>query len=159
MKETRNSAKVESLNPATVVALLFKRANRGLLLDIVVFSANLFLMRLLVKYFLLVAVAAGGGDTFAGFVMFAFCLALFVLPPAGAILKRWHFHERMKDKKPDEGALAGCLFNPIFYFCLTAVIFSTINAFILQYFYGNSDPGGGIFVSSILIGLVLMIIH
>ena len=26
MKETRNSAKVESLNPATVVALLFKRA-------------------------------------------------------------------------------------------------------------------------------------
>lgn len=138
---------------------LFRRSNRGLLLDIVVFILNLFLMRLLVRYFLDIAKQAAEGDELAGFMMFLFCVSLFVLPPIGAVLKRWRYHERLKGKEPHEGALFGCLFNPIFYFCLTVVIFSAVNAFILQYFFGNGDPGGAIFVSSILLGLALMIVH
>jgi hypothetical protein len=138
---------------------LFKHSNRGLLLDIVVFILNLFLMRLLVGYFIDVAQQASAGDEIAGFVMFLFCISLFVLPPVGATLKRWHFHQRLKGRKPNESTLSGCLFNPIFYFCLTAVIFAAVNAFILQYFFGRGDPGAAIFISSIFIGLALMIIH
>jgi hypothetical protein len=154
---SKNSEKENNTKPR--LSDLFKRSNRGLLLDIVVFILNLFLMQLLVKYFLDVAGQAAAGDELAGFVIFLFCVSLFVLPPAGAVLKRWHFHERLKGKKPTESALSGCLFNPIFYFCLTAVIFSAVNAFILQYFYRNGDPGAAIFVSSIFIGLTLMVVH
>lgn len=146
---------------AAIVWQIFEHSNRGLLLDVVVFVANLFLMRLLVVYFLDVVRAAANGDSLAGTVMFLFCISLFVLPPAGAVLKRWHFHQRLKGKKVADGAemLGGCLFNPIFYFCLTALIFATVNAFILQYFSKNGDPGPTIFISSIFIGLALMITH
>ena len=141
------------------LSAIFRRSNRGLLMDIVVFIFNLFLIRLLAGYFLDVVKQAADGDELAGFVMFLFCVSLFVFPPVGATLKRWHFHERLKGKKPNDSALSGCLFNPLFYFCLTALIFSTINAFILQYLFGKGEPGGAIFVSSILIGLALMITH
>jgi len=140
-------------------AAIFRRSNRGLLLDIVVFVLNVFLMRLLAGYFLDIAGRASNGDELSGFLIFAFCVSLFVLPPLGAVLKRWHFWERRKSQEVEENVLSGCLFNPIFYFCLTAIIFSAINAFILQYFFGNGDPGGGIFVSSIFLGLGLMIVH
>ena len=141
------------------LALLFARRNRGILLDTVVFLANLFLMQMLVGYFLDVAGAAGNGDELAQLAMFLFCVSLFVLPPAGAVLKRWHFHQRRQGREVEESALAGCLFNPIFYFCLTAVIFSTVNAFVLQFFAKNGEPGAEIFISSIFIGIALMITH
>jgi hypothetical protein len=144
-------------------ANLFLLSNRGLLLDIVVFLLNLFLMRFLLEQFLSVIKAASADDGLAQFTLFAFCVALFVLPPLGATLKRWHFHHRLqmqgKDFKRGEIYLGGCFFNPIFYFCLNVVVFATINAFLMQYFFGNRDPGGPIFVSSILIGLVLTIAH
>jgi hypothetical protein len=135
--------------------------NRGLLLDLVVFAANLFLMRLLLKLFFDIIKHATAGEFWAEFAMFLFCLALFVLPPIGATLKRWHFHQRLKGKEAagEAGMPGGCLFNPIFYFCLTVLIFSTINAFIFQFFYGNREPGEAVFVSSIFIGLALMIVH
>jgi hypothetical protein len=162
-ENTDNSAaRAEDVNQRASkfgLSALFKRSNRGLLLDIVVFILNLFLMRLLARYFLDIAGEASVGDELASFAMFLFCVSLFVLPPVGAVLKRWHYHQRLKGKEPDENALSGCLFNPIFYFCLTAIIFSAVNAFILQYFFGNGDPGAAIFVSSIFIGLALMIVH
>jgi len=142
-----------------VLAVLFERRNRGLLLDIVVFIANLFLMRMLVGYFLDVAGAAGNGDGLAQAAMFLFCVSLFVLPPAGAVLKRWHFHQRRKEFDLFGSTLSGCLFNPIFYFCLTVLIFSMVNAFVLQFFSKNGDPGPTVFITSLLIGLALMITH
>jgi hypothetical protein len=143
---------------ARLNSLLFEEANRGLLLDIVVFLANLLLMRWLLAVFLDLIGAASAGDTAAQFVLFGMCVAMFTLPPAGAVLKRWHFHRRRRESgEPD--FMGGCLFNPIMYFCLMAVVYSTINAFLMQYFFGNGDPGGGIFVSSILLGMVLMIVH
>jgi len=142
-----------------VLAALFERRNRGQLLDVIVFVANLFLMRALVGYFLDVAGAAGEGDELAQLAMFAFCVSMFVLPPAGAVLKRWHFHQRRKQFDLFESTLSGCLFNPIFYFCLTVLMFSMINAFVLQFYFNKRDPGPGIFVSSIFIGFGLMIGH
>ena len=55
--------------------------------------------------------------------------------------------------------MSGCLFNPIFYFCLTAIIFATVNAFILERVYGRKEPNGDVFVTSIFLGIALMILH
>lgn len=103
--------------------------NRGLLLDIVVFFLNLFLMQRLTGYALEVFRLANEDDQLAQFVLLTGCIAMWILPAAGAVLKRWHFHERLKDSehKVDLDAHAtGCLFNPIFYFCLNLVLMSAI---------------------------------
>lgn len=149
----------ERVNGGRWLGVFFRRRNRGLLLDTVVFLANLFLMRLLVGYFLDIAYAASDGDFLAQLAMFLFCVSLFVLPPAGAVLKRWHFHQRLGGQRSEDSALVGCLFNPIFYFCLTALIFATINAFMIQFIWKRGEPGETIFVSSIFVGLALMITH
>jgi hypothetical protein len=141
---------------------VFRRANRGLLLDLFVLVLNIFLMHYLSKLFFEVIRNASADDKFSQAILFAGSLALFVLPPLGATLKRWHFHERLKaEGKADpgsEGVTLGCLFNPILYFSLTAVIFATINAFIFQFLFGDNEPEGP-FISSIFVGLGLMIFN
>jgi hypothetical protein len=105
---------------------------------------------------------ASAGRFDAQFALFLGGVALFVLPPLGATLKRWHFHQRLEAQGKQSSAAAnfgGCLFNPIFYFCLTVVIFSGINAYIFQFLFKNGDPGAGIAVGSILVGMTLMITH
>jgi hypothetical protein len=130
------------------------------LLDITIFLINLFLMRTMLKHFVDLLRGASEGEGFAQFAVFLLVVGIFVLPPLGATIKRWHYHRRLRlrgMKGPrDEDLAIGCLFNPIFYFCLNVVIFATINAFVMQYIYGDRDPGGGVFVSSILFGLVLI---
>jgi len=137
-------------------------ANRGLLLDIAVFLVNLLLMRFLLGRFVNVIRLAVAGDFVSELAMFFFVLALLVLPPVGATLKRWRFHERThfnrKAAGGEETFSSGCLFNPILYFCLNIVVFSVLNAFIFQYFYGDNEPGG-LFVGSIFLGLTLVIIQ
>lgn len=141
---------------------LLKRANRGLLLDIVVFLANVFLMRMLSEQFFRLLKRASADHFDAQFALFLGGVALFVLPPVGATLKRWHFHKRLTEQGKESRVmedLGGCLFNPIFYFCLTVVIFSAINAYIMQLVFKRSEPSAGIFVGSIFLGLALMIAH
>ena len=139
---------------------LLEKSNRGLLLDAVVLAANLLAMPLLSDAFLDLIRRAQADDKTAMAVLFGFSVALFVLAPAGATLKRWHYHRRLDGRTvaPLDGA-GGCLFNPIFYFCLAAVIFASVNAFILQSTFDNGDPGGAVFVSSIFLGLGLIILH
>jgi hypothetical protein len=143
-----------------VPAPLLDRSNRGLLLDLVVLGVNLLGMTLLEGFFLRVLRQAAADDRGSMWILFGGAVALFVLPPLGATLKRWHYHRRLEGtaaNAPD--LLGGCLFNPIFYFCLTAVIFAAVNAFIMQRVFGNRDPGAAVFVSSIFIGLGLMVLH
>ncbi len=144
-----------------LLAPLFDRSHRGLLLDLVVFAVNLLGMTMLADLFLDVIRRAAADDPGAMSILLGFSVALFVLAPAGATLKRWHYHHRRGGGKVAGAAdhLGGCLFNPIFYFCLAAVIFATVNAFIMQRVFGNRDPGGAIFVSSIFIGLALIVLH
>jgi hypothetical protein len=140
---------------------LFDKSHRGLLLDVVVLAANLFGMPFLTGAFLGLIRRAQGGHEAAMYALFGYSVALFVLGPAGATLKRWHVHHRLDGRQiasPFEG-LAGCLFNPIFYFCLAAVIFAAINAFIFQRVFGNRDPGGAVFVGSLFGGIALIILH
>lgn len=141
---------------------LFAEKNRGLLLDIVVFLLNLFLMRELSLRFFAIVKSAATENKFAMAVLFLFFFSLLILPPAAAVLKRWRFHQRRKRDlaaaDENEDLALGCFFNPVFYFCLTAIIFSIVNAFILQFFEKDTgDDDGTFFVSMILFGFVMII--
>ena len=57
---------------------IFALANRGMLLDIVVFLANVFLMRSLTKRFVDLYHQVSEGDRTAEMIMFAFCVSIFV---------------------------------------------------------------------------------
>lgn len=138
---------------------LLHSKNRGLLLDICVFVANVFLMRMIVKYFFNVAHAAADGDKIAVVLIGGYCLALFLFAPIGAVLKRWQYHQQKQGSDPIDSALAGCLFNPIFYFCLMFVIFALIDAFAMQYISPEDNFSAGIFLSTLLLGTTVTIIH
>jgi hypothetical protein len=143
------------------IAFLSDVANRGLFLDILVFLLNLWLMPQIVSSFSAMMGRAAEDDSASMNAIFIIALALFVLAPVGATLKRWRHHEHMRGSKspgqPDP--LASCWFNPIFYFCLTAIIFSTISAFALEKTYGRQEPNAGVFVTSLFLGIGLMITH
>jgi hypothetical protein len=140
---------------------LLREENAGLLLDVVVLFGNLFVLHWAAEAFLTLVRRVDGGDRTALPVLAGFFLALFVLPPIGAVLKRWHYHRRRgggPGNDPLDGA-GGCLFNPIFYFCLQALIFSTVAAFFFQIEQPGSsaDDVGVRFVTVIFAGIVLMI--
>ena len=130
-------------------------------MDVVVLLANLFLMRMLTGQFVGTLKSAAAGDQVATFVIFLTCASLMFLAPIGATLKRWHFQQRLSSEQfndVDEMA-SGCLFHPIFYISTFLVIFCTVNAFVMQYFYGDDDPEAGVFLSSIFIGMGLVVVH
>src|SRR5437764_11319651 len=85
--------------PAAAVkraADIFARRNRGLLFDVLIFLANVFLMQLLVRLFLLIFREAAAGDFWAKAELLFFYAGMLALPSLAAVLKRWHFHHRMK---------------------------------------------------------------
>ena len=142
---------------------IFAKHNRGLLLDIVVFILNIFLMRWLTRYFLDLFELANADEKLAQFTLSTMCLAMWVLPAAGAVLKRWHFHHRLqkKGRKVEwDSNIGGCLFNPIFYFCLNLVLFSAILTGLGQFLFGRRlFDNGAIFVPSIFLGLIFTIVQ
>lgn len=142
---------------------LFAKNNRGLLLDVVVFILNLFLMRRLTGLFIdLFHVAQTSRP--AQFALSLAPLAMWLLPAAGAVMKRWHLHQRLTDPKklPFESSsgLAGCLFNPIFYFCLNLVLVSVIMAGLGEFIFGKAlFTNGAIFVPTLLTGMIFTIVQ
>jgi len=141
---------------------LFAKHNRGLLLDLTVFVANIFLMRYLTRYVELLFEKASGNDPVADFMLLSGAIGMWVLPVAGAVLKRWHFHRRLsaehKTLASDQTTLIGCLFNPIFYFCLNLVVMAAIVAGVSTVLMGpHRSDDGAFFIPSIFIGLGLTI--
>ena len=141
---------------------LLAKHNRGLLLDVVIFILNLFLLRLLSGYVLDLFARAENNDDEAKFLLLAACVAMWVLPAAGAVLKRWRFHQRLRAEHRDsdfyESSIGGCLFNPLFYFCLNLVIMSAVLAGVGQLLVGKKGMDNGlVFVPSIFLGLGLTI--
>lgn len=136
---------------------LLQRANRGMLLDLSVFGLNIFLMRFLISRFAAILKDASEGDFVSQLIILAMLVGMLILPPIGAMLKRWHFHARQHNE--GEELSFGCFFNPIFYFCVVMIIFIVIQTFLFQYFYGDGDPGPGVFVTSMFAGIGLMILH
>jgi hypothetical protein len=140
---------------------IFAETNRGMLLDIFIFVVNLFLMRLLTRLFIDVFRQADADDRFAKLTLGLTCLAMWILPAAGAVLKRWHFHRR-RGLKTDAGqsALSGCLFNPIFYFCLNLVIMSAVLAGLGEQLFGKAlTNNGAVFVPLVFVGLGMTIVQ
>jgi hypothetical protein len=143
---------------------LFAKTNRGLLLDVFVFVANVFLMRLLTRQFIDLFSQVSAEDTTAKLALGLTFLAMWILPAAGAVLKRWHFHQRLKAEgsplESEETGLAGCLFNPIFYFCLNLVITSVIVASLGEFLVGRRRlDTAAVFIPLIFSGLILTIVQ
>jgi hypothetical protein len=142
--------------PRRLKTTLFAEENRGLLLDIVVFLLNLFLMQWLTGYAMELFRFANDGVPLAQFTLLLGCVAMWVLPAAGAVLKRWHFHQRLKasGQTVDVDSHLGCLFNPIFYFCLNIVLMSAIVTGVGQFLFGRRLlENGAIFLPLIFGGL------
>ena len=140
---------------------ILSEENRGLLLDIVVFVLNIFLMRWLTGYFITLFQLVSAEQPLAQLALSLVFVAMYVLPAAGAVLKRWHFHQRHKgeDAEWDAGA-GGCLFNPIFYFCLNLVLMSAIVSGLGHFLFGNRLlNNGAIFVPLILIGMICTVVQ
>ncbi|MCW5939314.1 MAG: hypothetical protein KF884_02710 [Fimbriimonadaceae bacterium] len=132
--------------------------NRGFFLDLFVGLLNLVAMPALTVAFLATAQAASDGDRKSERLLFAMAIGMFVLAPLGSTLKRWHYHRR-RSRETSAEPPQGCLFNPIFSFCLTAVVFAAVSAYVLQSVYGKSEPPVGIFVGSVFGGIGLMVAH
>jgi hypothetical protein len=121
---------------------IFALVNRGMLLDIVVFLLNVFLMRWLSRYFMNIFQQVSNGDRFAEVVMLVFFVGIFLLPPLGAILKRPHVHQRLQLKGKDidlsdNNNFIGCLGNPIFYFILSVLLYIAISTLVQTVVYGD----------------------
>jgi hypothetical protein len=152
--------------PDFLTTRLFAEENRGLLLDIVVFFLNLVLMHWLTGYVLEVFEVANAGSALAQFLLLLACVAMWVLPAAGATLKRWHFHHRLKEHGQESdfdsnfSGLGGCLFNPIFYFCLNLVLMSAIVSGLGIFLFGDRvSDNGAIFLPLIFTGLACTIVQ
>ncbi|MBS1794320.1 MAG: hypothetical protein JSS81_10725 [Acidobacteria bacterium] len=145
------------------LGLVFSEKNRGLLLDLCVFFANLGLTVWLARLFVRIVGAAADGDRGAGFVLFLFGLGLFVLPPAGAILKRPAYHRRLKaagrDPFPKTFFPAGCLFSPIVYFCLNVLIFAAVSSLAAGVWFGGREPGEFFLVTSSFFGIAAVMLQ
>ena len=142
---------------------LFSESNRGLLLDLVVFVANLFLMRKLTGLFLDLFSHVSAGEPFAKFALSLTVLAMWILPAAGAVLKRRHFHQRLKEAGQvfdREETEAGCFFHPIFYLSLNLILMSAIVAGLGDLLFGRALlENGTLFLPLIFGGLILTILQ
>ncbi|MFL5382029.1 MAG: hypothetical protein ACJ8GN_05905 [Longimicrobiaceae bacterium] len=113
-------------------------ANRGIVLDLVTFAVNLLLVRLLARELVGLVRRASAGDPAAEWVLGAFFLALFVLPAAGAVLLRWHFHARRgRRRDADDPAVFGCLLNPVFYFVVSVTVLMAAGVLFAQRIFGE----------------------
>ncbi len=129
-----------------------------------VFVANLFLMRWLAQLFLDLFSRVSADEPLAKFALSLSALGMWILPAAGAVLKRWHFHQRRKQHADifdgEEGSVAGCLFNPIFYFCLNLVLVSAILTGLGDFLFGRALlENGALFIPLIFAGLFLTILQ
>ncbi|MFL5542626.1 MAG: hypothetical protein ACJ8J0_26820 [Longimicrobiaceae bacterium] len=113
-------------------------ANRGIVLDLVTFAVNLLLVRLLARELVGVVRRASAGDPGAEWAIGAFFLALCVLPAAGAVLLRWHFHARRGRRgDADDSAVFGCLLNPAFYFAVSVTVLMAAGVLFAQRIFGE----------------------
>jgi hypothetical protein len=128
-----------------------------MLFDIVIFLANIFLLRSLAKLFLDLFNKAAAGDVLAKLGLMLCALGIWILPGVGATLKRWHFHQRLKAEGKSLDAqrtlLSGCLFNPLFYFCLNLLITAVVMTFLLGLLQPKGEPNRSLFTASAFFGV------
>lgn len=154
MGRRKKPEKVKDEQPAAVAnykaAGIFADENRGMLLDITIFLTNIFLMRLLVNLFFQISRQAAAGDAVAGFGLLLFYLGLLILPTLGAILKRWHFHQRIKKQGQDKDDVSwlpcGCVFLPFAYLVVQLFITLAVSLTLLELFPDSELSGAFLLV-------------
>lgn len=138
-------------------------ASRGMVLDVTVFALNLLLMRQLARQFAAIVRGASAGDGGAKASLIAYLLLMLVLPAAGAVLGRWHFHRRRaaRGQTGDADAAAwGCLLNPAFYLAVSLVIATSAAVMIAQQLFGEDiNQRAGVFLPLMLGVLVFSIVQ
>jgi len=152
----------ETVSKKPLLQKLFAKNNRGLLLDIIVFILNIYLMRLLTAQFIGLFSQVSAENPLAKLILGLTLVAMWILPAAGAVLKRWHFHQRRNALTLDvmESGMAGCLFNPLFYFCLNLVISSAVLASLGDFLFGRRAFDTAVFfVPTIFAILILTIVQ
>jgi hypothetical protein len=106
-------------------------------------------------------------DPLAAFSLGAFFTGMFVLPAAGAVLKRWHYHHRRNfhsrrgaDSELGKNAFGSCLFNPIFYLSLSLCVSVTAGTLLFRQIFGEDfDRRGGIFITLVFGSISLSIVQ
>lgn len=157
-------ARKNAPSPRLSVKNLFSEPNRGLLLDIFVFLANVLIIRLLSEWVMELFGRVSAEDPTAKLLLGLIFLAMWVLPALGSVLKRWHFHQRLKaaGKTFDSEftKLSGCIFNPILYFCLNLVITSAVLTGLGDVLFGKALLNNvALFVPLVIAGLLLTIVQ
>lgn len=139
---------------------IFAKNNRGILLDVVVFVLQLMLIRLLTRYFIELVRRASADEAFAKIALGLFFAGTFILPAAGAVLKRWHFHQRNHWRKrtatPLGDGLAGCLFHPIIYFVVSLCLSMTAGVILCERVFGEDFSANAAIFLSLVFGVLLL---
>lgn len=143
---------------------IFAQNNRGILLDVLVFVLQLILIRLLTRYFIELIQRASADEAFAKIALGLFFSGTFILPTAGAVLKRWHFHQRTLRRKqtsaPLGDGLAGCLFHPIMYFVVSLCLSLVAGVILCEQIFGEDFANhASIFLSLVFGVLALSIVQ
>jgi hypothetical protein len=134
------------------------------LLDVLVFVANILVMRFLTRLYIDLFSEVSAENPLAKLALGLTFLAMWILPAAGAVLKRWHFHQRLsaqgKTAESAETGLGGCLFNPLFYFCLNLVITSAVLTGLGDFLFGRRLlDTAAVFIPLVFAGLILTIVQ
>src|SRR5919199_2934148 len=136
---------------------IFAERNRGVLFDVLIFLANVCLMRLLVGLFLLIFREASAGDRIAKAELLFYYLGMLILPSLAAILKRWHYHQRIKrlgeEEEPGGWLPFGCIFLPFLYLIVNLWISLAVALAFLELF-PDSELGSTGSGALLLVGIV-----
>ncbi|MDQ3908273.1 MAG: hypothetical protein M3268_07995 [Acidobacteriota bacterium] len=144
--------------------------NRGILLDVVVLVLNLLVTRMMTRSFMNLCLHLDD-DPNAQIYLGLFFSAMVVLPMAGAVIKRWHYHQRklLRGGRGNEAQDASdlgkdpagsCLFNPIFYFCLSFCVAMFAGLFLFGKIFGEDfDKRPGPFLTLLFSIITLSIVQ
>jgi len=119
-----------------MIKKLFAHANRGILLDVIVFLVNVVLMTILSRQLRNLFHEANSSDALAQAAVVVFCIGLAFLQPVAALLKRRRAHLR----KPDLHQVpVGCLILPAYFLAQLVFLIGAGGQLVDLVFGKNSD--------------------
>ncbi len=138
------------------VRWIFAPQNRGILLDLVVFCFNLFLVRALVHVAQDLVQAAHHEDVLAKLMVGLFFAGLVLIQPVGPVLKRWSFHQR---RSFDTESGAGCLlFWFMFVYLVMMLVLTAAADIVITDAFVTGSGGENVAVPAMLAGFVWSIV-
>lgn len=151
---------------------IFLPANRGMLIDLVIFVIGATMMGFLTNLFTETGRAAYNSNRPAQLAVLIFFILLFALQPLAANFKRWQFHQRRRagrKKKRSSDAYVftfsdsiffAILFNPLLFFAImtftSMLVISLTNELIIEQTVSDDDST---FIVFILVGFLISVVH